>query len=254
MEPVLSIVTINLNQREKLEETLDEIDRLNTSEFEHVIIDGGSVDGSRELLEGRSGRNRRFISEKDSGIAEAMNKGVAHSNGAWIIFLHAGDRFSSPESCSELMGIISSSDNYDGLLFDTEVVSRRHSFIRSVRTPSGFLRKLPYCHQGSVWKRHSFSLVGEYSERYRICMDFDWHLRASKIPLRLKIVHSVITVMDGDGVSSRKDWVGMKTRLLEENLVLRNNADSGWVSTILKIYGWFYIGLRGVLNAIGFRI
>jgi len=91
--PKLSIITVNHNRAEGLRKTIESVVNQTDSEHEYLIIDGGSTDGSLEVINNYSNRISYFISEKDHGIYDAMNKGIIKSKGEWIFFLNSGDTF-----------------------------------------------------------------------------------------------------------------------------------------------------------------
>ena len=99
----LSIITINYNNKDGLQKTIDSVISQTWGDFEWIIIDGGSTDGSKELIE----QNQRYIaywcSEKDDGMYYAMNKGISHSKGDWIIFLNSGDYLYSRNTLKGIM-------------------------------------------------------------------------------------------------------------------------------------------------------
>ena len=90
-EPLLSIITVNLNNREGLERTLESVASQTCRDFEYVVVDGGSTDGSRELIESRAGMIDRWVSEPDRGVYAAMNKGVRMAREKYVLFLNSGD-------------------------------------------------------------------------------------------------------------------------------------------------------------------
>ena len=87
----LSIITINLNNREGLKKTIESVFVQTFKDFEYIVIDGGSTDGSRELIEQYADRFSYWVSEPDKGIYNAMNKGVRKANGEYALFLNSGD-------------------------------------------------------------------------------------------------------------------------------------------------------------------
>jgi len=248
MAPLISVITSSLNQREGLIETLDCIRKLDDNDLEHVVVDGVSEDGSLEVLDRSSGPRMRFISELDSGISDAMNKGVSLSSGRWLMFLHCGDRFVDAVGYAKLKEILASKDSYDGIVLDTKIENEGGNWIRRSGSAERSWRKLPYCHQGTVWKKEAYNQVGAFRTDLKICMDFDWHVRAMKKGLKIYQSREVLTVMDGTGISSRTDWDGLSTRLREENRVLVENASSRLASLLYSLYGAVYILLRRVLH------
>lgn len=87
----LSIITVNLNNRDGLKRTIDSVVSQTFTDYEWIVIDGGSNDGSRELIEHYSDHFAYWCSEPDKGIYNAMNKGIAHAKGEWLQFLNSGD-------------------------------------------------------------------------------------------------------------------------------------------------------------------
>ena len=89
--PTLTIITINLNNIKGLQKTIDSVLSQSFKDYEWIIIDGGSTDGSKELIEQHKNHFAYWCSEPDNGIYNAMNKGVAHAHGEWLQFLNSGD-------------------------------------------------------------------------------------------------------------------------------------------------------------------
>ena len=86
----LSIITVNLNNRDGLQRTIDSVVSQTFTDYEWIVIDGGSTDGSRELIGQHQDRFAYWCSEPDKGIYNAMNKGIAHAKGEWLQFLNSG--------------------------------------------------------------------------------------------------------------------------------------------------------------------
>ena len=89
----LSIITVNLNNLEGLKKTYDSVVCQTFTDYEWIVIDGGSTDGSREFIEEHAEKCSYWCSEPDKGIFNAMNKGVLHANGQYCLFLNSGDHF-----------------------------------------------------------------------------------------------------------------------------------------------------------------
>ena len=89
----LSIITVNLNNKDGLQKTINSVISQTFKDFEWIIIDGGSTDGSKELIENYSDRLTYWVSEPDKGIYNAMNKGIKMANGDYLLFLNSGDCF-----------------------------------------------------------------------------------------------------------------------------------------------------------------
>ena len=85
---MISIVTVVYNNRDGLKKTLKSLKKLQSDKFEHVLIDGGSKDGTLDIIKKYDFANKVFISESDRGLYDAMNKGLTLANGDYVIFLH----------------------------------------------------------------------------------------------------------------------------------------------------------------------
>ena len=88
---LLSIITINYNDKEGLARTMNSVLSQTYTDFEYIVIDGGSNDGSKTIIEQHQDQLGYWVSEPDSGIYNAMNKGIAKANGEYILFLNSGD-------------------------------------------------------------------------------------------------------------------------------------------------------------------
>lgn len=94
----LSIITVNLNQADGLAKTLDSVREQSFRDFEHIVVDGGSTDGSLEVIRARADGLAFWASEPDAGIYAAMNKGLRRAQGEYVYLLNSGDRLYSPDT------------------------------------------------------------------------------------------------------------------------------------------------------------
>ena len=92
-----SIITINYNNREGLSRTIESVVYQISTDYEFIIIDGGSTDGSVDVIKENKKRITYWISEKDNGVYHAMNKGIAQAHGDYCVFMNSGDCFHSPD-------------------------------------------------------------------------------------------------------------------------------------------------------------
>lgn len=97
----LSVITVVYNAVNDIEKTINSVANRKSSNIEHIIVDGGSTDGTLDVIKKHKEKISVFISEKDSGIYDAMNKGVAYSRGNWTLFLNAGDVFTKEFNLSQ---------------------------------------------------------------------------------------------------------------------------------------------------------
>ena len=119
----LTIITINYNNLEGLKRTVESVINQTWQEFEYIIIDGGSSDGSAEYIESQSGNIDYWVSEPDKGIYNAMNKGIVIATGEYLLFLNSGDHLLNNEG---LQKAIIEVCNYDLVFFDIQIVQPPH--------------------------------------------------------------------------------------------------------------------------------
>lgn len=177
---VLSIITINLNNIEGLRKTCESVFSQTWDEYEWILIDGGSTDGSREYIENNRTHFDFWCSCKDNGVYDAMNKGILRATGEYILFLNSGDTLFSDETL----------DLCRSHLFDSDIIYGDAIFCgenecREVRYPDTFtlyhfwITSTP-CHQATFIKRSLLNNSGGYDTKYRIAADYrkwiEWKL------------------------------------------------------------------------------
>jgi glycosyltransferase involved in cell wall biosynthesis len=201
--PELSIITVNLNNRGGLEKTIRSVIEQTFTDFEFIVIDGGSTDGSAELLNTYQGKITCGISEKDSGIYQAMNKGIKYATGEYCLFLNSGDTLFNSETLSRVFSRKRNEDILFGnLIFDyldgRKILRKMNRFL----TFKHMIRDTLW-HPVSFIKRDLFDQIGLYNEQFRIAADYDFFLKAVIVrKVSLYYLDQTIAVYGFDGVSS----------------------------------------------------
>ena len=181
MLPLFSIITVARNAASTIGPTLESVKRQSCRRFEYLVIDGASTDSTVELARSAAIPEAVITSEPDKGIYDAMNKGIEHAKGEYLIFLNAGDAFHSPDTLQKLADAIEA-HNHPGILYgQTDIVdaSRRRIAPRHLTAPAeltlkSFANGMVVCHQAFVVLRRIASL---YNLRYRFSADYDWCIR-----------------------------------------------------------------------------
>lgn len=208
---MLSIITINLNNAIGLQRTLESVSRQSGGNWELIIVDGGSSDAFLETCEKYKAIITTVISEPDRGISHAFNKGVHASKGEWVLFLNSGDCFAFDDSVSR---IYSNMDNaFDVIQFRVSIVSDSGEILfiaPSDKSKNNRYLCLP--HQGTVASRRFYEKAGDYSEAFKLGMDYELFIRKGQV--KIKHCDSVITNMEAGGISQRnatsvnREWLG----------------------------------------------
>lgn len=171
--PRLSIVTINLDNAAGLKKTVDSVLIQNRRDIEYIVIDGGSRDSSVGILRESDANIDYWVSERDSGIYSAMNKGLAFARGEFICFMNSGDAF-SPTVLERLFDRYDEWKGYDVVYGD--IMNATRAQVERAEDPSRIFRDMPFCHQ-AVIVRTELQKRFPFDTSYRVAADYDFMLR-----------------------------------------------------------------------------
>lgn len=220
--PWLTVVTASFNMLEELRQTVESVAFFADHGVEHVIVDGGSSDGTKDFLASLAPAVCS-ISEPDNGIADALNKGLAVARGEWILVLQAGDTFVDNTVVEWITDYLT--EPYDIVAFD--VVLTRFDGSSSLRKARGFKWlsefKMTCPHQGMVCRRALYERIGNFDTSYNIAMDFDWFMRAKRAGAQSRAVPKTVALMPEGGVSTKQDWLSVRDRLREDRRLIGNH-------------------------------
>ncbi|HEY4206393.1 MAG TPA: glycosyltransferase family 2 protein [Puia sp.] len=172
-QPLISIVTISYNCANAIERTIRSVLSQRFTDFEYIIIDGGSTDGTADIVCRHNPHLAYWISEKDRGISDAFNKGIAAAKGKYINLLNAGDSFASVHTLEELAPNLTApivtfryreenSGDYSRLVDERETNMEKKALLG---------------HQATFVHRDVYAAMGGYNGSYKIRMDLDFFLR-----------------------------------------------------------------------------
>jgi glycosyltransferase involved in cell wall biosynthesis len=169
--PSVTIITVVRNDAAGLERTIDSVSAQDYPNREYVIVDGASTDGTTDVVRRRAAEVARWISEPDSGIFQAMNKGVRMATGDYVCFMNAGDRFASRDTLSAML---SPPPRAELLWGDCIIESARGEEYDSAREVLSRLhRQMTVCHQSLLVRRESL-LQRPFEETFKIAADYDF--------------------------------------------------------------------------------
>lgn len=181
MQPILSIITVNLNNHEGLKNTLKSIMQQKSNYYEHIIIDGGSTDGSIDTILEYGKINPQLVfwtSEKDKGIYNAMNKGIMHANGKYLLFLNSGD-YLEPNILAQIEHKITGEDIIYG---DIYIISEsNHKNLTTFPDPplnaSLVVSKDFYLPHPATFIKKTLFNNEIYNEQYKIISDWEFWIK-----------------------------------------------------------------------------
>ncbi|MBO3116691.1 glycosyltransferase [Winogradskyella sp. DF17] len=231
----LSIITINYNNAIGLKKTMESIASQSWRDFEHIVIDGNSSDHSSDIVKSFNYPQLSYLSEADSGIYNAMNKGIDKASGKYLLFLNSGDTLENPEVLDKVNPYFA--EDYSVLsghiIFDEPNGKRLRE--HPEKMTFSYLVGNAVSHPSTFIKRDLFQKYGKYNERFKIVSDWAFFLKVLGLndESYLKLPET-ITVFDVDGVSTQKD--NLEKIYKERNEVLKayfprvyNNEDDRYI-------------------------
>ena len=167
-----SIITVNYNNKDGLRKTIESVINQTCRDFEYIIIDGGSTDGSVDVLKEYDKDIDYWVSEPDNGIYNAMNKGIAHAHGDYLNFMNSGDCFYSTDILEKVTKYQSNADFIVGKDYHfNEEKQKGHASIQPPRLTMMHFFMATLDHQSSFIKRSLFD-GSPYREDYRLVSDW----------------------------------------------------------------------------------
>lgn len=208
----LSIITVNLNNCDGLQKTIDSVICQTFRDFEWIVIDGGSSDGSKELIEQYADHFAYWVSEPDKGIYNAMNKGVRVAKGEYLQFLNSGDWYCNLESLAKTFDIASLSDIMYAdcnLIKNDEIIETRHypDFI-SLKE----ILDLNLCHNCIFFRKILF-VNNLYNEELSIVSDLKFLLERLLENRSFEHVPTTLINYDLDGFSTLHPNLAYKEKM-----------------------------------------
>lgn len=231
-KPLLSIVTICRNNALGLEKTMQSVFNLTFTDFEYIIIDGASTDGSVDVIKKfvsnpeYAKKISYWVSEPDKGIYNAMNKGLTHVNGKLVIMMNSGDCFVS-DSLEKLP--LWEKENPGAVLHGAISKYKDGVFIGCEGQSSLNIDITPLCHQATIVPFELHQKYGFYDDSYKIYGDFEFWNRLKKNGVNFKWINQIICNFDATGIScivnkarwQEKEIIQKKYGTLHKNIFKR---------------------------------
>lgn len=201
----LSIITINLNNKSGLHDTIKSVIKQKYKSYEFIIVDGGSSDGSFELIKMYSNYITSYICEPDKGIYDAMNKGILRSKGEYLLMLNSGDVL-----CDEyvLDNVFSLNLKHD-LIFGDVLWKENEIYYCSLfpeKLTMSYFFSNSIGHQACIIKKELHKKIGLYKTSFKICADWAFFMDSIiKYKCTYEKIKLTFTVCSRDGISTNPD-------------------------------------------------
>lgn len=199
-KPIISIVTVVFNGEKYLEETIQSVINQTYSNVEYIIIDGGSTDGTLDIIKKYENQIDYWISEKDSGIYDAMNKGIKTASGEIIAFLNADDRYelSAIENVAQLF---INDNSIDFIYGDLNIIDSKSNVIaKFYGNISVWKRTMPFGHP-TLFVKSSIIKKILFDTRYKVIADYDFILKLMLLKYKYKNSKKIIANFRTEGIS-----------------------------------------------------
>lgn len=239
MSNKISIITVTYNCIETIENTIKSILSQSYNDIEYIIIDGGSNDGTIDVIKKYDDYISFWISEPDRGIYDAMNKGIVNASGDYILFLNSGDLFYSVDVLTKLFF---QHQNSDVIYGDTLVIDNLlHKKIIKASDLKSDWKSIPYCHQ-SVFIKTKELKKNLFNLRYKIASDYNQYFELKNNKCTFLKVEEIISIYDLNGFS-----INNYSKLLKE---YRTISVINQKYLLLKFFIFIYFYIRTIKNKI----
>jgi glycosyltransferase involved in cell wall biosynthesis len=243
-KPSVSIITVVFNARDLLQGTMASVFEQSWPHIEYIVVDGGSSDGTAELIRAQAGRISRWVSEPDKGLYDAMNKGLRMATGDFVWFLNAGDRLFAPDTVERVM--LQCTPQTDVLYGEVMLVDdqRRHLGTRSELTAQKLPDRLHWkslrlgmvvCHQAILVRRS----IAPFFIENNLTADIDWVIRSLRQSRQSIATGLILAEYLQGGVSKKRH----RRSLSDRYAVLKRHY--GFLPNLL---GHVWILLRALLH------
>ena len=173
---LISVITVNLNNKAGLLKTINSVQEQHSDQLEHIVVDGASIDGSVELLQEIKATSFTWSSEKDKGIYDAQNKGVLKAKGKYTLFLNSGDVFASASVIREVIPQLNEKDIVYGDLITVENGNKTEHKSFDIADVSNLMLSTIW-HPCAFIKRSLFESSGLYNTDFKLAGDYEFFVR-----------------------------------------------------------------------------
>jgi len=234
--PKISIITVVYNGEKFLEETIQSVLNQSYKNIEYIIIDGGSTDGTVEIIKKYEEKLHYWVSEADNGIYDAMNKGIGLCNGELIGIINADDWY-LPKSIEKVVEVYKESNTDEVLIHGIlDVYDKNENYVHSRGgrdIPIMRWMSTPFKHPTCFVSSKVYKKIGLFDTQYRLAADYDFMLRVIKYNIKRVFVKESLTALRQVGVTSGSSGVSAQDEILD---ILRKNITP---KVLANIFLWY---------------
>ncbi|MEN8899021.1 MAG: glycosyltransferase family 2 protein [Nonlabens sp.] len=224
--PQISIITVNYNDATGLERTIKSVQVQTATDYEHIIIDGNSTDGSKEIILQHQAGFSYWVSEPDNGIYNAMNKGILKAKGKYLLFLNSGDVLHSKEVLKYALDHLK--NDFSFVSGNTQMLSQSPWIKKSpIRMYHSYLYHTSLPHPSTFIKSDMFVKYGVYETNYNVVADWVFFFKAIVLNAEsYAYIDKIIANFNMNGISSTYDSKKERMKhLLSVHPYIKNNKN-----------------------------
>lgn len=221
----ISLITVCFNECQRIEATIRSVlNQTVRKHIEYIVIDGGSTDGTAEVLKKYADKVEYMVSEPDRGIYHAMNKGAAVATGDYLLFLNGGDYLCGRDVIRRFLGVRQKKEVMHGYTMTEE--GRKMKSLPGLQIRE-YLRHATLPHQATFISRKLFRRMGGYEESFRIAGDYALFVKSCfEFKASFEYMDLAVAYFDLQGVSNReKDLLEKERAIIQRRLPMRSFMD-----------------------------
>jgi|TARA_B110000027_G_scaffold133255_1_gene161271 glycosyltransferase involved in cell wall biosynthesis len=236
----VSIITVCLNSQKTIRKTIKSVISQSYKNYEYIIIDGGSTDNTIKIINEYKKYISVFISEKDKGIYDAINKGIKKSTGSVVSILNSDDIFCDDKTTQKIISYFKSDLKLDCLIGNTLITKNNSKKVIRNYKANSFKKWMLYLgfsppHPSTFVRKKIYKKFGLYNKKYKIAGDFEFFVRIFlKKKILFKIINKNFVLMKSGGRSSSS----LKSNFISSNEIVKsfkdNNLYTNWLLVILR--------------------
>lgn len=243
-KPVFSLITVTLDNLEGLKKTYESVAAQTSQDFEWIVIDGASKDGTLEFLMELQGKHDYLLysSEEDGGIYQAMNEGLKFAKGHYLLFLNAGDQLASPEILKKIKPFTEKKPDFIyGDSLETSRNDENKTFYKAAKRYKDMPWGMITHHQAMLYSRKTVrDHKLQYRQIYPIASDYDFTLRFLQNAKKITAIPAPICIFEPGGVSQKAAFEGRRQQfIIRENLKLISQGQNVVIFLVQSLVWYF---------------
>jgi glycosyltransferase involved in cell wall biosynthesis len=243
-KPLITVVTVVYNDAGGIRGTIESVVGQTYKHVEYIVVDGGSTDGTLSIIKEYASSIAMVISEKDTGIYNAMNKGIRHASGDYINFMNSGDTFAERTTLREVAPLLASRE-YD-VVYGNVIVKKADGalWVREAPDRLKVMHHIPFCHQ-STFSKSSLLKVMKFDEKYKMSADFKFFKQCFLNKAKFAKINISVCIFSSTGISSSRRADGLR-----ENIAVINEQDSFFKRLVYKARTYFVLAWMSVRRGV----